>query len=63
MKIFLGDNFVVHSWIQTNQTATGFAAGKEVRFNGGLSADLCVKPMGANYQPRLDGLNRQEKDF
>ena len=59
-KIFLGDIFVIHSWIQTIQTTTDFAANREMRFSRSLSAGLCVNFENLKYQPTLGGSDRPE---
>ena len=55
---FLGDNFVIQSWIHTNQRID-FAAAKGMRLAGSLSTGLCVNFDKPNY-PELGGSVRLE---
>lgn len=51
---------MIQSWIHTNQKATDFAAGKEMRFSRSLSAGLCVDFDNAKYNLTLGGSDRPE---
>lgn len=62
-EIFLGDKFVIQSWIHTAQITIDFAANSEMRLGRSLSADLCGNFDKPNYQPTLGGSVRQEKEF
>ena len=60
---FLGDNFVMQTWIHTTRTENGSPAQREMRLVGSLSVGLCANFDNTDYQPKLSGLDRTEKDF
>ena len=55
---------MTQNWIHTNLTPNGSTAIKTMRFSVNLSASLCADNFeNLDYQPRLDGKDRQEKEF
>jgi hypothetical protein len=60
-QIFLGDRFVIQTWIHTTGIQNGSPAQREMRFSGGLSIGLCADFDNPSYQPKLGGLDRTEK--
>lgn len=62
--IFRGDNFVIQTWRHTTETMNGSAALKrKALFSQSLSAGLCANIDNPNYQPKLGGLDRPEKEI
>ncbi len=54
---------MIQNWIHTTEKTIGFAANNEMRSNRSLSVGLCADFDNPNYQPKLGGLDRQEKEF
>ncbi len=54
---------MIQNWIHTTEETIGFAANKDMRLNRSLLVGLCADFDNSNYQPKLGGLNRQEKEF
>jgi hypothetical protein len=54
---FLGDNFVIHTWIQTIQKTNGSTAINEMRFSKSLFVGLRAGIENLNYQPKPEGLD------
>jgi hypothetical protein len=55
---------VIQTWIHTIETSNGSPAPRrEMRFSGSLSVGLCADFDNSNYQPKLGGLDRTNKEI
>jgi hypothetical protein len=54
---------VIQNWIHTTEETIGFTAKNDMRSNRSLSAGVCADFDNPNYQPKLGGLDRREKEF
>jgi hypothetical protein len=57
---FIGDNFVIRSWIHTFATLTGKLAGRNMLSGLSLNGAVCAAFELQKYQPIQGGLDRQE---
>lgn len=54
---------MIQNWIHTTEETNSFAAHIEMRSGRSLSVGVCADFDNPNYQPKLGGLDRQEKEF
>ena len=53
---------MIQTWSHTIKNILGSPAMQQTRFGRSLSISLCASFENTDYQPKLDGLNRVEKE-